>query len=146
MTMALNDDIERLVVRLESETPPEDAYFAILRISEVDESYIQANAFGLQRFAAELLKASLKADEVIADKEQSTIPFGPKVGFWIDGDVLLDYVEPVIEKPEDVADGPDEPHEEAWQDKALGLGCLASVFFILLLIIVGVITVIRWLF
>ena len=144
--MALNDDIERLVARLESETPPEDAYFAILRISEVDESYIQANALGLQRFAAELLKASLKTDEVIADEEQSIIPFGPEVGFWIDGDVLIDYVEPVTEKPEDVADEPDEPYEEAWQDKVLGLGCLATVFFILVLIIVGVITVIRWLF
>ena len=144
--MALNDDIERLVARLENETPPEEAYFAIIRFSEVDDSYIQANALGLQRFAAELLKASLKADEVLADEEQSTIPFGPEVGFWIDGDILIDYVEPVTEKPEDVADESDEPYEEAWQDKALGLGCLATVFFILVLIIVGVITVIRWLF
>jgi len=43
MTMSLNDDIEQLVARLESEPPPEDAYFAIFQYGEgPEESYIKA--------------------------------------------------------------------------------------------------------
>ena len=143
MMMTLNDDIERLVARLESEVPEEEAYFAIFEISnETERSSIQANAHGLQRFAAELLKASLKVDEVLAKEEQSTIPIGPGESEWTHGDIFIDCIEPVAERPEVVV----EPYEETWQDKAISFGCLALVLFIVFLTIVGVITVIRWIF
>lgn len=129
------NDLNEIIDKLEKTNSKSDASFGIFQYGGgPDESYIKGNKQGLELFAAELLKASKDAEDIVSDKEKEIIPLEYEEG-WIDGDIFIQYIQPSLEKRE----GLDEPsNKTSWKDKLLGLGCLVMLFSFLGFALVGV--------
>ena len=105
-----------------------------------DEAYIKANKNGLELFAVELLKASIKSEDIIEDSEKSIITFDPKEK-WITGNIWIGYIEPKIEDRIDVKE---ELYKRTWKDKIVEYGCLTIIGIGILIFIAGIFAVISW--
>ncbi len=136
-----NEQLSEVVDLLESSSAVEESYFAIFADLHHESSYVRANKQGLERMAAKLLLAASRSQDIIENKE-SFINLGLQEE-WDDGDIFLDYVE-VIDKKENVFYNVE--HEETFQDQLIKVGCLAIIVFLFVSMIVGVGSIIGWLF
>jgi hypothetical protein len=134
------DELQKIINHLESNSSKEEAYFGIFQYGGgPDESFVKANKQGLELFAADMLKASRDANDILADKEKTIIPLDFEED-WIDGDTFVQYVEPSIEKKENV------PYIRTWRDQAQEYFFVGILLLVVTSIIVGFITIISWFF
>ncbi|UOQ55426.1 hypothetical protein [Hymenobacter cellulosivorans] len=142
------EEIADFTARLAAETPATEASFGIFQYGGgPDESFIRANKQGLQLFAAEMLQAAARVDETLAHETKSIIPLGFAEQEWLDGEVFMQYIEPLAGRPE-----PEVAHtvSSTLFDKLMTYG-LQAVFFILLIgLFVGTVnglkTMASWIF
>ncbi|MBK7127838.1 MAG: hypothetical protein IPM74_14625 [Crocinitomicaceae bacterium] len=136
------DELQKIIDQLESSNSKEDAYFGIFDFGhESGESFVKANKEGLELFATELLKASRDADEIVADEKKKIINVEYNAA-WIDGDTLIQYVQPSIEKR---VNAKFEPPKQTWLGRIAGAGCLALILIAVAAFAIGLFTMFSWL-
>jgi hypothetical protein len=95
-----NQELKIIIAQLKAISPKEDAIFGMhMYGGGTDESYIKANKEGLQRYAAELLAASIELENLKENTEKKVIPFHT-IEDWVSemSDTYIQYIEPVFEK------------------------------------------------
>ncbi len=139
------EELNDLIHKLDSQSSKDIALFEINQYGGgLDESFIKANKEGLQLFALELLKASLKAEEVARAIEGKVIHFENEE-FLANGDVGIHYIEPTLEKRRNIGSNT-LPKEDSWKEELTKLGCITGVLILVFATIVGLIEIIKWLF
>lgn len=106
-----------------------------------DESFIRANTEGLKLFALELLQSALEADEVLENENLKSIPLNLEQD-WInqDSDTFIDFVEPIANKP--IIN-----QEAAANDQLFfQIGCVLLLIFLTVSIVIGIGTLVSWIF
>ena len=134
------EELNRIIEKIENNNSKDKAFFGVHSMENGDEAYIKANKNGLELFAVELLKASLKSDEIIEDSEKSIITFDPKEK-WITGNIWIGYIEPKIEDRIDVKE---ELYNRTWKDKIVEYGCFTIIGIGILIFIAGIFAVLSW--
>ena len=131
--------IESCIQALEAQAPIENAAFTLTHDPETAGSFVvKANREGLQRYAVELLKASLTTDKVYG------LPH-PDEHSWLawQGDAELSYVEVVEGKPVHIDRDTSPKINHSRRMGVLFYGLIAVVAFFM---IIGIIETFRWLF
>ncbi len=139
------DDLLKIIEEIESKSSAEKATFGIFVYGGgEDESYIKANKQGLELYAANLLKAAREIDENSSLSENQKIPLNYEAD-WIDKEssIYLQYIELSEKKPEYVKK---ENDNDEWKEKALRFGCLAGLFILISIFILGMISFYKLLF
>jgi hypothetical protein len=139
------DELQNIINELEEHVSKDNATFGIFQYGgNSDESYIQADKEGLKLFALELLKAAGKTDEIINDKVKNIIPF-PLQESWIDekSDTVIQYVEPINKRPLSIDR---KRYKSSIVNKLMPYGCSVGLLIILIAIILGLWTLIKWIF
>lgn len=135
---------DKIIEDLKLYVTVDDATFGIFQYGGgADESYIKADKQGLRLFALELLMAAQKSNEILYDKEKSIIPIDFEKS-WVneDSDTFVQYVMPVVSRSN--ARQPVGPTNTI-KDKLIGAGFIALMIFLILSMIVGVFSIIKWL-
>lgn len=137
------EELQEIVTRLKATNTKEDAYFGIFSYGGgPDESFIKANRQGLELFAAEILEASMLTGEIVNDGQKNLHPLRYDEE-WIDGETIVQYVEPFLESRENRKE---EAYTQSWRDKMFTGGCVLLVVLGVIVFITGLITAVRWLF
>jgi uncharacterized integral membrane protein len=125
------EEIAQAAARLKAIVPEQEAYFGIFQYGEgSDESFIRANKQGLVLFAAEILRASAHVDDTIAHETQTIIPLKFDEAEWLDGDTLIDYIEPVKHAP--AAATPQPAAGFTWP--VIASGVVVGIYLLILLV------------
>ena len=137
--------METIIEQLESSNSKDDAYFGLFDDgTESGVGFIKANIEGLSLFAAVLLKATL----VVSDNkevEEKTIYSITSEKEWIDENslILISYIKPSNE-PREKAEF--QPYIQSPKDKALQTIFGLIVILLIIAMIIGIITIAKWLF
>ncbi|MCG9793267.1 hypothetical protein [Flavobacterium algicola] len=109
-----------------------------------DESFIKANKEGLELFALELLKSANSTEEVLNDSEKTIIPFQHNED-WIDenSNTIIEYIEPLYYNRK-INVQKDYKTKNIEKLISLGFGFLGIILVISVL--VGFATIIKWMF
>ena len=140
------EELQQVINQLTESNLEEEAFFGVLEYGGTEEHYIKANRQGLELFAAELLKASRDAEQIIniSDNNVHLIEWDDDV--WLeDSEVFINYIEPSFMK-RDQAENSNKEGEETWKDSIFKYGCLMLVALALISMIVGLITIARWIY
>ena len=96
------EELDNLINKLDTQISKDIALFEVNQYGGgLDESFIKANKEGLQLFALELLKASLKVDEIARATEKKVIHFENEE-ILANSDVGIHYIKPTLEKRRNV--------------------------------------------
>ena len=135
------EELNRIIGLLETSNAKEEAYMAFYQFGGgPDESFAKANQGGLELFAAQLLKASRDMEEAIHDNKKE-IPLDTED--WIDGDILIQYIEPTDTSKNQVAE---DISRAGFFDKLIHFGYVSGLILILVAAVIGIITIIKWIF
>ena len=140
-----HNEFQAFLAKLEAEVSKDNASFGIYQYGGgADESYIRANKDGLKLFALELLKGAAQADDTIPTEEKNIIPL-PYDDKWVDeqSDIFIQYVKPINEGLEEINKT---NYKEGFVEKLVPVGCFIALAIILLAIIVGLWTLLKWAF
>lgn len=109
-----------------------------------DESFIRANKEGLELFALELLKSARETDNVLSDPEKNIIPFDYDED-WVDenSDTFIQYIKPIADKQKLK---PKSDYKSTFVDKLMPFGCGLIVVILIISVVVGLVTLFKWLF
>lgn len=138
-------DLQKIINDLESTNSKDEAYFGVFMYGGgPEESYVKANRQGLELFAAELLKASRDTEKILESDEES-IALLAHDDDWVDDDshVFLEYVEPSTKVREEAKA---ELEADSWQDKLFMVGCSAILIMTIIATLVGIGTIVDWIF
>ncbi len=138
------EDYDKLIEQLKLNISTDEATFGIFQYGGgTDECYIKANKDGLRLYALELLIAAQKAEEVFEDPKKNIIPISYQEN-WMDeeSDVLLQYIDPVHKK----AGAPVVEQKSSLSDNMISGGCFLLFVFIVLSVLVGAVSIIKWIF
>ena len=138
------EELLNIIKTLEEKTSKENATFGIFHGHESVESLIRANKDGLQLFAIELLRAANETDDILKDPEKNIIPISSEAD-WINDEsqTIIQYVHPIENIP---LAKEDYIRKEGFFEKFIPLGCLAVLIIIVVALIVGLWTLIKWIF
>ncbi len=139
-----SEEYDKLIEQLKLSISEDDATFGIFKYGGgADESYIKADKQGLRLFALELLMAAQKSNEILHDREKSIIPIEFEKS-WVneDSDTIIEYVMPVVSRSN--ARQPVGPTNTI-KDKLIGAGFIALMIFLILSMIVGIFSILKWL-
>ena len=138
------EENDKLIEQLRSTINTDEASFGIFQYGGgTDECYIKANKDGLQLYALELLMAAQKMEDGFGDPERKIIPISYQDN-WIDedSDVLLQYIDPVRNK----TGAPVLEQKSSLSDKLISGGCFLLFVFIVLSVLVGAVSILKWIF
>ncbi len=109
-----------------------------------DESFIRANKEGLELFALELLKSARDTEVILSNTEKNIIPLEYDED-WVDenSDTFIQYVQPIADKQKLK---PKSEYKSTFLDKLLPLGCGLIALILVISVIVGLVTLFKWLF
>ncbi|MDI9868950.1 hypothetical protein [Flectobacillus roseus] len=109
-----------------------------------DESFVRANKEGLELFALELLKSAQEIESVLSDPEKNIIPFEYEED-WVDenSDIFIQYIEPIADKQKLK---PKSEYKSTFLDKLMPFGCGLIAIILLISVVVGLVTIINWIF
>jgi hypothetical protein len=139
------NELQNIIDQLEQDVSKDNATFGIFQYGGgSDESYIKADKEGLKLFAIYLLKAASNADYIISHKEKNidTVPFQES---WINeqSDTVIQYIEPVNKRPVNVEG---KKYKERFVEKLLPYGCFLGLAILLIAIVIGLWTIVKWVF
>jgi len=141
-----DEKIQNIITELENKNDKEKAYFGFYQYGGgSDESCIRGNRKGLELFATELLKASIESEE--NDYLENQFSYNEIDIGWTDsnGDFFFDSIEITNKDKKNKEDQfPEYKHKSTITDKFNHLILIAVVSLILLFLITGSVTVIKW--
>ena len=141
----IDKKIENIVSELEKRNEKDEAFFGFYQYGgDKDESCIRANKQGLELFSAELLKARLEIEQ--RDFENGEIePFEIDIS-WTDSnaDFYFDSLELTKKIRTEKESFPE--YEENWKDKIYGYLIFGIILILVIMLIIGIITTLSWIF
>lgn len=137
------EELQKIIDQLEAANSKDEAFFGVYRYGGPGEEFIKANKQGLELFAADILRASRDAKEILSDKEKTICVLNYEEA-WIDdeSEVLLQYVEPVGTRAQALTPISE---TETFKEKAFIGGCIFAVVVAVISAIVGLVTITSWL-
>jgi hypothetical protein len=137
------DQLQKIIDQFNEEELREKGIVGIFQYGGgPDESFLRANKEGFEMFALQLLKAAQQTEAVLADTEKDYILFD-ETG-WMDdeAEVKLHYFEPLAHKVKKAVP----PVEKGLIGKIAPYGCGLIGIILLVAILVGIKTMIGWIF
>ena len=102
------------------------------------ETYIKGNKAGLEWFAGEILKASLRIEDIENGKVEKLYVNINKD--WIENKIALLFIHPVINfKSEEVI-----KTAYGWKDEVAKYGCVLLTLAVIISAIIGIVTIIKY--
>ncbi|TGE29582.1 hypothetical protein [Hymenobacter metallicola] len=133
------EELTTLVAQLEADTPASGAYFGIFQYGdEPDASFIKANKAGLKLFAAEILRAATQVEATLAHETETIIPLDFEDATWLDGDILVHYIEPVNYSAASQPEAKPRALFDRFSDNLQGFVLLSFGVFLLISLLVGI--------
>ena len=139
------EELQKIIELFDEEDLKRQGIFGISQYGGgSDESFIRANKEGLELFALELLKSARDTEATLADTEKKVIPFDYDEN-WIDesSDTFIQYVEPIADKQKL---NPNKEHKTTFADRLMPYGCGFVAIVLVIVIIVGLVTLFKWVF
>lgn len=136
------EDLRALIAQLRAAAEAEGAPTpdsSIYLLHDTDTAYLEANPTGIQVLAADLLSTLLKRQASPFDKTV-TEPLTVKTS----GDVQLQFIECGDKEEEKKGANPIFPPEE--KARLIKIGCAGMALAVAYVFIVGLITIVRWVF
>ena len=143
--MLTKEELQNIIDQFDEEELKRQGIFGISQYGGgSDESFIRANKEGFELFALELLKSARDTEATLADAEKKIIPFDYDED-WIDesSDTFIQYVEPIADKQKLK---PKAEHKTTIADRLMPYGCGFVAIVLVVSIIVGLVTLFKWLF
>lgn len=143
--MLTKEELQKIIDHFDEDELKRQGIFGISQYGGgSDESFIRANKEGLELFAVELLKAARDTENLLSDPEKNIIPFDYNED-WLDenGDTFIQYIEPIADKQKLK---PKSDYESTFVDKLIPFGCGLIAIILLISIVVGLVTLFKWLF
>ena len=143
--MLTKEELQNIIDQFDEEELKQQGIFGILQYGGgSDESFIRANKEGLELFALELLKSARDAEATLINTERKTIPFDYDEN-WIDenSNTFIQYVETVSDKQNIKSTS---KHKTTFADRLMPYGCGFAVIILSIALIVGLVTLFKWLF
>ncbi|MEM6516739.1 MAG: hypothetical protein AAF688_11200 [Bacteroidota bacterium] len=141
-----DDQLKDIVNQLENRNEKDKAFFGFYQYSGTpEESCIKANRHGLELFAVELINAGLKSETLkFEERDIETVSLNTD---WADedADFFFDFIE-VTNKDKVSSENTFPNTQETWKDKVIIVGLLAFGLVLIALMLVGLGTVLTWLF
>jgi hypothetical protein len=139
------EELQNIIEELEGKVSKDTATFGIYQYGGgADESFIEADKEGLMLFALELLKAARVSADILDDKEKSIIPIEFEEDWISDqSNTVIQYVKPVLAR---------QPSQEQSNRKGtladilLPVGCVAVLVLLVVAMLVGLWTLVKWIF
>lgn len=141
----MEKSIQSIIEELEQQASKEKASFGIFQYGGgSDESYIKANKDGLILFALELLKGANQAEKILKDKEKTIIPI-PYEEKWHDdeSDISVQYIQPTNDR---LVERQETQITPKFNNNLLGVGCLFVLALLVVSIVIGLWSIIQWVF
>lgn len=140
--MLTKEELQKIIDRFDQDELKRLGIFGISQYGGgPDESFIKANKEGLVLFALELLKAGINYEPKLFGQEKQVIVNFDYDDEWIDenSDTFIHYIELIEdrEKPKS---------KSTFVEKAMAVGCFIGAIIALIPLVVGVITILNWLF
>jgi len=143
--MLKKEELQKIIDQFDEDELKRKAIFGISQYGGgSDESFIRANKEGLELFALELLKSARDTENLLSDPEKNIIPFNYYED-WVDenSDTFIQYVEQIANKQKIK---PKSEHKLTFVDKLMPFGCGIIAITLIISIVVGLVTVFKWLF
>ncbi len=143
--MLTKEELQKIIDQFDEDELKRQGIFGISQYGGgSDESFIRANKEGLELFALELLRSARDTEATLADTQKKIIPFDYKEN-WIDenSDTFIQYVEPIADKQKLK---PKTEHKTTVADRLTPYGCGLVVIVLAVSLIVGLLTLFKWLF
>ncbi len=139
-----NEELNKLIEQFDENALKQKGIFGILQFGGGgDESFIRANKEGLELFALQLLKSAKETETTLNHPEKTIITIDINED-WIDekGDIFIHYIEPIADKQKAK---PKEDYKGTVADKLVVLGCGLVVITLIVSVLVGLVTIFKWL-
>jgi hypothetical protein len=139
------EELQRIIDQFQEEDLRQQGVFGIFQYGGgSDESFIRANKEGLELFALELLKSARDSEAIITDTQKKSIALDYDDN-WIDenSDTFIQYVEPIAEKQQ--LELKTESISKI-KHKLISYGCGIVAIILLVSVVVGLVTLFKWLF
>jgi len=140
------EEIKKIIDKIESFNSKDEAYFGIFDTGPVNqnEGFIKGNREGLSLFAIELLKAIQKKDDSGANEKSVFYSLDQKAE-WIDerSVIRIAYIE-ASDEPRKKAEF--QPVLKSGKVKIIEITLILIIIFGILAMIVGIITIAKWMF
>ena len=143
--MLTEEELQKILDQFDEEEMKLQGTFGILQFGGgPDESFIRANKAGLELFALQLLKSARDAEAVLSGTPKKIIPFDYHID-WIDeeSNTFIQYVE-LIDGEKKTK--PQLEHKPTVIEKLIPYGCGLVILILLIAVIVGMVTLFKWLF
>ncbi|TBV25164.1 hypothetical protein DMZ43_12700 [Meridianimaribacter sp. CL38] len=140
-----NNIIHTIINQLKEGNSKEKAYLGFFQYGrDIDESCIKANKEGLLLYASYLLEAGLEINKRSFDKNKiETFALSPDF-ISENTDFDFHYIE-LLNKPRLEIESISE-YKESWKDKLVGYVIGGFLISLIVLIIIGFITILKWIF
>ena len=141
--MLTKEELQNIIEQFDEEQLKSEGIFGIFQ-SGHHESYIRANKEGLELFALALLKTAGGSSQLTSGSENLLIQFDYDED-WIDenSDTFIEGIELVNEKQKAKLKS---DNKVTFADKFLPYGCVIMAVILVISLIVGLVTVFKWLF
>jgi hypothetical protein len=138
-------EINNFIEKLKKSNLDKNAYLGIFSENDYsEESYVKANKAGLELLAAKILQASIDFDGYVGNSQNFNLGVNNSEA-WFDENshFLINYVKPV-EGKEKIED--EKEVQKKWYEDLISAGCILVAIFLVSACLLGVYTIIKWLF
>ena len=143
--MLTKEELQKIIDQFDEYELKQQGIFGISQYgSGSDESFIRANKEGLELFALELLKSARDTETIFSDTEKNIIPLKYDED-WIDenSDTFIQYVQPISDKQKLKIKS---EYKSTFVDTLMPFGCGLIALILVTSVIVGLVTLFKWLF
>mgnify|MGYP001164250915 FL=1 len=143
--MLTKEELQNIIDQFDEEDLKRHGIFGISQYGGgSDESFIRANKEGLELFALELLKSARDTEAILSDTEKRLIPLDYDEN-WVDenSDTFIQYVEPIADKQKL---RPKSENKSTFKGKLMPYGCGLVAMILVVALIVGLVTLVKWIF
>ncbi len=143
--MLTKEELQKIIDQFDEEELKRQGIFGISQYGNgPGESFIRANKEGLELFALELLRSARDTEAVLSDNKKNIIPLNYAEN-WVDenSDTFVEYVQPIADKQKLK---PKAEHKSTFAGRLIPYGCVLVAIILVIALIVGLITLFKWLF
>lgn len=137
------EEIEVFIRKLRENITEDGALFEIRKEGPApDDGFVRANKDGVIKVAVDLLEASLGFEQEINSGDK-ILSFNTKE-LQTNGELVIGYIEATHAKRNEQTIV--QHAKESWQDIATKVGCLLAFVLVIVSVVIGFITIIKWAF
>ena len=139
----MNNEKE-IIDTLDSDSSEKESFFGFCYEEHYqDNEHIKANRDGLIRFASFLLRIAYNIEPKKSESSENVFPIDQSFSLPNEG-LLIHYIKLIDKKKSDYSVEPEE--KTSWKDQIIPIGCIGIVILFIISGIIGIGTIIQWLF